>query len=95
LRRFSVQLTQSAADDLNRIPDEPRAKILSDIQGLCSNPFLSGGNIKKLKGFKAPLYRLRSGDFRIIYQIKNRVVTVMRIIDRKELERILKRLKLG
>jgi len=95
LRRFSVQLTQSAADDLNRIPDELRAKILSAIQGLCSNRFLSGGNIKKLKGFKAPLYRLRSGDFRIIYQIKDPVVTVMRIIDRQELERILKRLKLG
>jgi len=95
LRRFSVQLTQSASDDLNRIPDELRAKILSAIQGLSSNPFLSGGDIKKLKGFKAPLYRLRSGDFRIVYQIKDPVVTVMRIIDRKELERILKRLKLG
>jgi mRNA interferase RelE/StbE len=95
LRRFSVQLTQSAADDLNRIPDELRGKILSAIQSLCSNRFLSRGNIKKLKGFKAPLYRLRSGDFRIIYQIKDPVVTVMRIIDRKELERILKRLKLG
>jgi len=92
LKRSSVQLTQSAVDDLDRIPDDLRTKILSDIEKLSPNLFLSGRKVKKLRRFKTPLYRLRSGDFRIIFQIKNQAITIIRIIDRKELERIIKRL---
>lgn len=51
--------------------------------------------VKRLKGFRAPLYRLRSGDFRILYRIDGTTVTVLRLIDRKDLERTLRRLRPG
>ncbi|OGF68212.1 MAG: hypothetical protein A2Y62_05335 [Candidatus Fischerbacteria bacterium RBG_13_37_8] len=86
-------MTRAAANDLDHIAEELKNKILIDIRNLGSNPFLSGGSIKKLRGFKPALYRLRSGDFRIIYHVENRLITIMRIINRKELEKIMKNLK--
>jgi len=91
---FDIQLTETAAGDLDSIPDDLRRKILQDINILSTNPFLSGSNVKKLKGFMPPLYRLRSGDYRVLYRVKGETVTIMRVIDRKNLERIIKRIKL-
>jgi mRNA interferase RelE/StbE len=91
---FNIQLTHSAADDLDSIPDSYRRKILQDIKILSTHPFLFGGSIKKLRGFKPPLYRLRSGDYRILYRVQGESVSVMRVIGRKDLERIIKRIKL-
>jgi mRNA-degrading endonuclease RelE of RelBE toxin-antitoxin system len=94
VRVFDIQLTETAAGDLDSIPDDLRRIILQDINTLSTNPFPFGRNIKKLKAFMPPLYRLRSGDYRVLYRVKGEAVTIMRVIDRKDLERILKRLKL-
>ena len=91
MERFSIRITSSAADDLDGTQD--RGQIISDIRKLCGNPLPTGANIKKLKGFNPPLYRLRSGDYRVLYRIEGLVVTIMRVIDRKELERTIKRIK--
>ncbi len=94
MRIFDIQLTETAAGDLDSIPDDLRRTILQDINILSTNPFLFGSNVKKLKGFMPPLYRLRSGDYRVLYRVKGETVTIMRVIDRKDLERIIKRIKL-
>lgn len=91
LKRFSVNLTRSAACDLDTAQD--KAQIISDIKRLYDNPLPAGANIKKLKGFNPPLYRLRSGNYRVLYRIEGLVVTIMRVIDRKELERTIKRIR--
>ncbi len=82
-----------AADDLGQVPIEIRKEILSDIRQLSSAPFPTGTAVKKLKGFKPPLYRLRTGDYRIIYRVEARAILVLRGINRKELDRTIKRLK--
>ncbi len=91
---FTVQLAQSAVDDLGVIPDKLRSRIVEAIKSLADNPLPTGSRIKKLKGFKPPLYRLRSGDYRVLYRIQSSIILIMRIIDRKELERTIKRLHL-
>ena len=91
---FTVQLAQSAAGDLDGIPDRPRSQIVEAIKSLADNLVPTGSGVKKLKGFKPPLYRLRSGDYRVLYRIQGSAILVMRIIDRKELERTIKRLRL-
>jgi mRNA interferase RelE/StbE len=91
---FRIQLTKSAVDDLNSISNDQRQKILSDIKKLSADPLLFGSNIKKLRGFKRPLYRLRSGDYRVLYLVQGNIVTIMRVIVRKDLERIIKRIRL-
>jgi mRNA-degrading endonuclease RelE of RelBE toxin-antitoxin system len=94
LELFTIQTTQTAVDDLNHIPKELRNKILPDIRNLSSNPFLFGSNVKKLKGFKPLRYRLHFGDYRILYRVQGQLITIMRVIGRKELEKVIKRLKL-
>ena len=92
--RFYVRLTEHAVDDLKDIPEEVRDKIHQDLEALESAPFPAGTRIKRLRGFRPPIYRLRSGDFRILYQIQENIVTILRVIDRKLLERFLKRTKI-
>ena len=81
-------------DDQDSISDDQREKILKDIRSLSGNPLSFGIHIKKLRGFKPPLYRLRSGDHRVLYQLQGDIVTIMRVIDRKDLEKIIKRIRL-
>ena len=94
MRNFHLQLTKSAVNDLDSISDDQREKILKDIKSLSGNPLSFGIPFKKLRGFKPPLYRLRSGDHRVLYQLQGDIVTIMRVIDLKDLEKIIKRIRL-
>ena len=94
MRVFDIQLTVTAAHDLDSISDDLRRRLLQDIHILSTNPFPFGSNVKKLKGFRSPLYRLRAGDYRVLYRVVEETVIILRVIDRKDLERIIKRMKL-
>ena len=91
---FTIQLAQSAAGDLDAIPDRLRSQVVEAIKSLADNPLPTGSGVKKLKGFKPSLYRLRSGNYRVLYRIQITAILIIRIIDRKELERTIKRLRL-
>lgn len=95
MHSFSVQLTKQAAADLDKLPPDVRLQIVRDISTLAADPLPKGQARKKFKGFKFPLYHLPAGDYRVLYRIDARLVTIMRIIDRKDLEKIAKRLKLS
>lgn len=93
MNKFQVNLTEHATDDLKDISKEFRYKIHQDLKALESAPFPSGTPIKRLRGFRPPVYRLRSGGFRVLYHLQENTITILRVIDRKLLERVLKRLK--
>lgn len=90
---FSIQLTKQALSDLQHLSIQLQKKIARDIESLVKNPFPQASRVKKLKGFAVPLYRLRSGDFRVLYRIDGNQITLMRVIDRKMLDRILSKLR--
>lgn len=94
MNNFQVTLTEHAVADLKDISKEFRDQTHQDLKKLQSAPFPSGTYIKRLRRFKPPVYRLRSGNFRILYHIQGNVVTILRVIDRKLLERVIKRLKM-
>ncbi|NIM58963.1 MAG: type II toxin-antitoxin system RelE/ParE family toxin [Candidatus Aminicenantes bacterium] len=94
MNNFKVVLTEHAISDLKSMSKEPRDQIHRDLRTLESNPFPFGTRIKRLRRFRPPVYRLRSGDFRALYRIQGDVVTILRVIDRKLLERVIKRLKI-
>lgn len=91
---FQIPLTDHAVADLKPMPEKERGRAHNAIRLLKTTPFSYGKRIKRLKGFKPPLFRLRAGDYRIIYQIEDNMVTILRIIDRRLLTRMLKRLNL-
>ena len=94
MNKFQVVLTEHAIADLEEVSKEIREQIQWDLKALQTSPLPSGNQIKRLKGFRPPIYRLRSGDFRILYHIREDRVTVLRVVNRKILERVIKRLGL-
>lgn len=83
---WSVSYSAEALKTLTRMDrttaKRPRAKILA----LARNPLAPDNNVKKLTGIEG--YRLRVGDWRIIYALKHEVLTVVvvRVGHRKEID---------
>ena len=93
MTRFRVQLTRVAAKDLDALDEVVRAAVVLDLAQLGESPIDRPPRVKRLKGFRHPRYRLRSGDHRIVYRIDETLVTILRVIDRKVLERSLRKLR--
>ncbi|MEX1113439.1 MAG: type II toxin-antitoxin system RelE/ParE family toxin [Patescibacteria group bacterium] len=79
---YSIQLTRSAAKELESVPTKDRLRIVRRIGALAENPRPAGA--EKLSGDDK--YRIRQGDYRILYEIVDEqlVVTVVRIGNRRE-----------
>ena len=65
---YQVFIATSAAKDLERIPFSNRNQILKKVISLKNNPRPPG--VKKMKGF-ANRWRIRVGDYRVIYEIED------------------------
>ncbi len=89
-----IHLTRTAVKDLNRLDPALRDQLVRDITDLQTSPTGRPPRIKRLRGYGAPLYRLRSGDYRVVYRLDEDLITVLRIINRRDLERALRQLGL-
>lgn len=80
---YGIELTRQAEKDLAALPTKIQRQVGARIDALAEDPRPDG--VKKLKGGRNE-YRLRSGDFRILYQVFDAriVVVVVRISDRKD-----------
>ena len=80
---FEVVLERAAEKDLRRLSDENHARTIEAISALASNPRPRGA--KKLAGSKND-WRIRVGDYRVLYEIADaiRVVRVYRVRHRRE-----------
>ena len=83
---YTVFLTKAAAKDLAAVPKKTLQQIDKTIQALADNPRPHGSI--KLKDTD-DLYRIRKGEFRIIYKIEDEVliVTVVRVGNRRDVYR--------
>ena len=83
MNRYSVLLSNTALRQLDKLPDKLAEKLVIDILALSDNPRPHG--YKKLKDRNA--FRIRKGDYRIIYEIfdKEFIVDVIAIGHRKEI----------
>ena len=82
--KYKVQLKRSVVKTLKSLPQKEVKKIAKKIDSLEQNPVPKDS--KKLKGEK-DLYRVRVGDYRILYffQNSNLTVLVIRIGHRKDI----------
>ncbi len=83
---YRVELKPSVVESLAKIPLSDRKKIARKIDSLSENPRPRG--VVKLAGEES-LYRIRSGDYRIIYQIQDEqlLVLVVRVGQRGDVYR--------
>lgn len=91
MAKYTVILSSRAEKELKSIDTVTAESIKSDILSLEDNPRPLG--VKKLKGYK-DLWRIKSNVYRIIYRIKDDIVTVIvvRIAHRKKVYRNIKSL---
>lgn len=71
--RYTVDIKRSAERELDRLPHPIRQRITVRIQELEANPRPSGS--RKLRGGEG--YRLRAGDYRVLYTIDDGVQRVV------------------
>ncbi len=80
---YAVLFARSARKELETLPDLTGRRILSAIERLKTNPRPTG--VRKLKGAEN-LWRLRVGDFRVVYAIddKQSLIDIQIIRHRKD-----------
>jgi mRNA interferase RelE/StbE len=80
---YQIQIEKSALKQLSKIEKAAREKIRVTINGLADNPRPFG--YKKLVD-EGGLYRIKAGDYRIIYEVQDKIlfVSVLRIAKRNE-----------
>ncbi len=72
---YRVEFSRSAEREFDDLPRQVRARLASRIGALASNPRPSG--VVKLAGRTADLYRIRVGEYRVNYAIKDDVLIVL------------------
>ena len=79
---YRVEIKRSAEKEMDRLPDKIHKRISERILALETNPRPPGG--KKLQGEEG--YRLRLGDYRVLYTIDDRTkhVFVYSVAHRRE-----------
>ena len=81
---YKVNIRKSAIKELAKLPSNEALKITKELRNLIKNPRPVG--CKKLIGYKN-LYRLRIGNYRVIYLIDDeiQVIEITKIGNRKEI----------
>lgn len=86
---YKVTLTRSATKELDKLPNKSHSNVIDHLRQLERNPRLAGA--EKLTSIDA--YKLRVGNYRVIYQIDDREkhVRVTMVEDRKQVYKRIKR----
>ncbi len=86
---YKITLAKSAVKELESLPNKPHDRIIEHLRQLEENPRIFGA--VKLTAREA--YKLRVGNYRIIYEIDDTAqeVKVLMVEDRKQVYKRLKR----
>lgn len=78
--RREIEIRNRAEKDLRRIPKRDGKRIAQAILALGSG---FSGDVRRLTNF-TPEYRLRVGDWRVLFEVENDRVVIYRILHRRE-----------
>ncbi len=84
---YEIEFTRAADKALSALPNKIKDRIDAALDGLEQDPWPAGH--KKLKGSKETFFRIRVGDYRVVYLVEDErlVVVLVRIGHRKEVYR--------
>jgi mRNA interferase RelE/StbE len=78
--RYQIQLKPWAIKDLKQLDGKTRRRLVAAIEDLEND---LAGNVKRLTNF-TPEYRLRVGNYRVLFEVEGTRVIVYRIKHRKD-----------
>ncbi|NOY42940.1 MAG: type II toxin-antitoxin system RelE/ParE family toxin [Planctomycetes bacterium] len=78
--KYQVCFKPRSMKDLKKIPFKFRRQIVKKIEGVGDN---LAGDVKQLTNF-TPEYRLRVGDYRVLFEIADGTIVVYRVRHRRE-----------
>jgi mRNA interferase RelE/StbE len=80
---YQIEWKNSAYKELQKLPRQMIPKIVTEVGNLSNNPYPQG--VKKLVGSEHS-YRIRIGDYRVIYEIiENKlIIEIIRVRHRKD-----------
>ena len=83
---YAVVLKPAVVRELRKLPGDARRRVAARVDALAGDPRPPG--VEALRG-ASDLYRVRVGDYRIVYQVEHKalVVLVVRIGHRREVYR--------
>lgn len=86
MESYKVTLKPSVEKDFRSLPKTVLARVLSAIENLAKEPFPN--KITKLEGTERT-YRIRIGDYRVVYEIEktDKVIVVLYVRHRREIYR--------
>jgi mRNA interferase RelE/StbE len=76
----AIEIRDKAEKDLRSVPKRDSERILNAIQALRAD---LQGDVKKLTNF-SPSYRLRVGNWRVLFEVERDKVIVYRVLNRKD-----------
>ena len=71
---YRVVVGESAGRDIRRLPRDVQRRVVAKAEALADDPRPPG--CRKLEGLEN-LYRVRAGDYRIVYQIEDTILLVL------------------
>jgi len=85
---YSIEFVKSARKEFERLPAKMRVRTVEALKLLAENPYSELLKVKKMRN-SDKLFRIRLGDYRILYEIKNEnlVVLVIKVGHRREVYR--------
>ena len=85
MAKYKIRIKKTAIKELNNLPPSDLKKIIQRIQSLADDPRPPG--CKKLSGEEK--YRIRSGNYRILYMIEDDVLVIyiVKIAHRRDVYR--------
>jgi mRNA interferase RelE/StbE len=80
IMQYEIEFKPKAVRDLESLDREVARRILGKIERMKEN---LAGDVKRLTNF-SPEYRLRVGDYRVLFEVESNVVVIYRVVHRRE-----------
>ena len=84
--RFEIVLAPAAATAFRGLPARQRAQVRDGLETHLRHlrTRVSKSRIKRLRGMRQPEYRLRIGEIRVFYDVRNETVEVLAIVTKAQ-----------
>jgi mRNA interferase RelE/StbE len=81
--RYELRIPRRAAKQLASLPSRARSQIIRRVEGLANWP-AHGQDVKALRGRLEGCYRLRCGEYRVLFQVLDdaRVIVIEKVAPR-------------